>query len=89
MADLTGCVWPAVRQLVREEQEHLASTAGAEVLLVEAAMMLEAGSQETVDELWAVFAPDDIARTRLMERNGISEADAQARMDAQVRLHLQ
>ncbi|CAI5503393.1 unnamed protein product [Closterium sp. Naga37s-1] len=56
----------------------------ADVLIVEAAMMVEAGSDRTVDEVWVVFVPEAEAKARLMARNGVTEEEAGKRIAAQV-----
>ncbi|CAI5507914.1 unnamed protein product [Closterium sp. Naga37s-1] len=56
----------------------------ADVLIVEAAMMAEAGSDRTVDEVWVVFVPEAEAKARLMERNGVTEGEAGKRIGAQM-----
>ncbi|CAI6003083.1 unnamed protein product [Closterium sp. NIES-65] len=58
----------------------------AAVLIVEAAMMVEAGSDQTVDEVWVVFVPEAEAKARLMARNGVTEEEAGKRIAAQVGL---
>ena len=47
-------------------------------------MMVEAGSDKTMDEVWVVFAPADVAVSRLMARNCISQEDAEKRLSAQM-----
>ncbi|CAI5947840.1 unnamed protein product [Closterium sp. NIES-64] len=56
----------------------------AAVLIVEAAMMVEAGSDQTVDEVWVVFVPEAEAKARLMARNGVTEEEAGKRIAAQM-----
>ena len=80
---LTDIVWPATRALAdvelraREQQ-------GVDVAVLEAAVLIEAGWQDLVDEVWVVTVPRAVARTRLMERNGLSPEDADRRIDAQL-----
>ncbi|GJP47617.1 hypothetical protein CLOM_g6799 [Closterium sp. NIES-68] len=59
-------------------------TPPADVLIVEAAMMVEAGSDRTVDEVWVVFVPEPEAKARLMARNGVTEEEAGKRIAAQM-----
>ncbi len=46
--------------------------------------MIEAGWQNLVDEVWVVTVPPDVARERLMERNGLSAEDAGNRINSQI-----
>ncbi|MGB1598196.1 MAG: dephospho-CoA kinase, partial [Promethearchaeia archaeon] len=49
---------------------------GAEVCVMEAAVLLEAGWHDIVDEVWVVVVPEAEAKRRLMARNALSEEDA-------------
>ena len=57
---------------------------GAEVCVMEAAVLLEAGWHDLVDEVWVVVVPEAEAKRRLMARNALSEEDAQKRIRAQM-----
>jgi len=80
---LTDIVWPAIRVLAHTELQRLAQQ-GIDVSVLEAAVMIEAGWQDLVDEVWVVSVPTDIARQRLMARNGLSVEDADSRIAAQI-----
>ncbi len=80
---LTDIVWPAIRDLAHAELQRLARQ-GTDVSVLEAAVMIEAGWQDLVDEVWVVSVPTDIARQRLMARNGLSAEDADSRIAAQI-----
>jgi phosphopantetheine adenylyltransferase/dephospho-CoA kinase len=83
MGRLTGIVWPGIRALATAELARL-DEAGTAVAVLEAAVMIEAGWQDMVDEVWVVTAPPDAARERLMERNGLSAEDADNRINSQI-----
>lgn len=83
MGRLTGIVWPGIRALAAAELARL-DEAGTAVAVLEAAVMIEAGWQDMVDEVWVVTAPPDAARERLMERNGLSAEDADNRINSQI-----
>jgi len=80
---LTDIVWPAIRALAETELERLGQQ-GTDVSVLEAAVMIEAGWQDLVDEVWVVSVPTAIARQRLMARNGLSAEDADSRIAAQL-----
>ena len=84
MQRLTGIVWPAVQQLVVEQREALGQ-AGVHICVAEAALMLEAGSDAEMDEVWVVFAAEGVVKQRLRKRNGLSEEEAGKRIRSQVR----
>ena len=54
------------------------------LIVLDAAILLEAGWDALCDEVWVVEAEPEIALARLMERNGLSEAQARARLAAQL-----
>lgn len=61
MARLQGIVWPEIRQLAQSRIETLGQE-GREAVVLEAAVLLEAGWDDMCDELWVVQVPPDIAR---------------------------
>lgn len=82
MAKLTGIVWPLTRARLEEIKRQESGQAGA--LVLEAAVLIEAGWVDLVDEVWVVSAPVELARERLMSRNGITEEQANARIESQL-----
>ena len=90
MTRLTDIVWPGIRRLVEAEFQRLAA-ADTEVVVLEAAVMIEAQWTDVVDEVWVVTVPPAVARERLMNRNGWSADEADARIRSQIsnaeRLH--
>ena len=80
---LTDIVWPEIRALARAELA-LARAAGRPVAVLEAAVLLEAGWRDEVDEVWAVTVPPRVAVARATARDGVDEAAARARIDAQL-----
>jgi dephospho-CoA kinase len=82
MSKLTGIVWPLTRARIEEMARDHAQEPG--VLVFEAAVLLEAGWTDLVDEVWVVTVPVEVARTRLMARNGLTEEQADARIGSQI-----
>jgi len=83
MKDLTDIVWPAIRSLAGEELARMGRE-GVSVCVMEAAVLLEAGWDDMVDEIWVVVVPENVAKERLMERNKLSEEDALKRIRSQL-----
>ena len=81
-ARLNAIVWPLVRARIESLQraERAVDTA---VLVIEAAVLLEAGWRDLFDEVWLVRAPAAAVRERLIERGSLSPEDAAARIAAQ------
>jgi dephospho-CoA kinase len=80
---LQDIVWPRMKEMMRGRLKELAAK-DTQVAVIEAAVLLEAGWQDLVDEIWVVQVPESVATQRLMTRNGFSAEDAQARIRAQL-----
>jgi dephospho-CoA kinase len=79
---LTDIVWPLTKARLEEMKKELEPT--TEVLIFEAAVLIEAGWWDLVDQVWVVTAPVEIARQRLMARNGLTKEQADARIASQM-----
>lgn len=80
---LNQIVWPAIKRLGAERIEKLRQE-GVAVVVLEAAVLIEAEWLDLVDEVWIVEVSPDVARKRLIERNGLSVEEAQARIQSQL-----
>ncbi len=80
---LTDIVWPGIRKLASEQLSAF-ETAGNQFVVLEAAVMFEAGWEDLVDDVWVVVVEPEGAIKRLAERNGLDEAAARARIDSQL-----
>ena len=73
--------------LVKEEVMHLINKYYSEdprfPIAVEAALLIEAGYRNILDELWCVIADDEVRIKRLMESRGYSRQRAMDMMAAQ------
>jgi dephospho-CoA kinase len=57
---------------------------GIPVVVVEAALLIEAGWSDSVDEVWVVVAPEEAVVRRLTEGKGAAQEDVRARIRAQL-----
>ncbi len=83
MRRLTNIVWPEIHRLAKEDIAALRRR-GVETVVLEAAVLIEADWLDLVDEVWVVSVKPATAIARLMSRNGLTEAQAQARLDSQL-----
>jgi phosphopantetheine adenylyltransferase/dephospho-CoA kinase len=83
MKKLTDIVWPAIRRFAEEEIASLGEE-GHGVVVLEAAVMFEAGWEDLADEVWVVVVEPDLAVERIAIRNGLDEAAARARIASQL-----
>lgn len=80
---LNAIVHPLVRQRMAEECERLQQV-GAEAVVLDVPLLLEARSQYRVDAVWLVYAPQELQLRRLMARNRLSAEESLARIHAQM-----
>ncbi|XP_029429876.1 bifunctional coenzyme A synthase isoform X2 [Rhinatrema bivittatum] len=76
---LTDIVWPAIVTLAKKQMAEAAAQDKA-VCVMDAAVLLEAGWEEMVHEVWTAIIPDQEAVTRIMNRDGVSEDAARKRL---------
>ncbi|GFR61245.1 bifunctional coenzyme A synthase [Elysia marginata] len=77
---LNSIVWPAIRALAEQEIKK----ATVDVVVLEAAILLEAGWDNMVHEVWTTFIPREEAVNRIMSRNSLSQDAAEKRIDSQM-----
>lgn len=80
---LTDIVWPGIRKLASESLSEF-EAAGNRLVVLEAAVMFEAGWEDLVNEVWVVVVEPDLAVERLATRDGLDAAAARARIDSQL-----
>ncbi|XP_053309433.1 bifunctional coenzyme A synthase [Spea bombifrons] len=80
---LTDIVWPAIADLVKEALVEAAAQ-GVSVCVLDAAVLLEAGWNDMVHEVWTVLIPEKEAVIRIMNRDGASEEAAKSRLANQM-----
>ncbi|MBF6599171.1 MAG: dephospho-CoA kinase [Dehalococcoidia bacterium] len=80
---LEGIVWPWMRRTMEQRLAGLRAD-GVPVVVLEAAVLVEADWVPLVDEVWVVTAPPALARERLIARNGLTPEQAEARIAAQL-----
>jgi dephospho-CoA kinase len=74
---------PAIAHLAEKKLAAL-KEAGTPVVFYMAPLLIEAGVTSRVDEVWVVYADRETQVPRLMRRDGISRAEAQQRLAAQM-----
>ncbi|MDY0003322.1 MAG: dephospho-CoA kinase [Polyangia bacterium] len=67
------------------EETDKARVALAPLVVYEAALLVESGARSFVEELVVVQASPDVQRARARERDGLTETEIQARIDAQAK----
>ena len=80
---LNQIMHPRMAQMVADKVEVLRRQ-GVEVVVVEAALLFEAGWDSLVEEVWTTDSPEQAVIERLKVRNGMSEEEARKRMSSQM-----
>ena len=83
LSRLNRIVHPRMREMMREEIEQLRGE-GVAVVVLEAAVLIEADWIDLADEVWVAVAPEDVVIKRLRDRGGLSEEQARARIRSQL-----
>lgn len=80
LKELSELVWPEVKSKAME----LVEKSNANVVVIEAAALIEAGWHTTLSETWTVFVPAEEAVRRVIERDNLTEEQAKDRMSSQI-----
>ncbi|TRZ15661.1 hypothetical protein HGM15179_011426 [Zosterops borbonicus] len=83
LKDLTDIVWPKIAQMAKEKVRE-AEAQGKAVCVLDAAVLLEAGWQDMVHEVWTAIIPEDEAVRRIVARDGLTEEAARHRLQSQM-----
>lgn len=73
LKQVNGIVHPAVKEYLMERLEAAGENGEVELFFVEAALLIEAGYGQLVDEMWYVYAREEIRAKRLREARGYSD----------------
>ncbi|MFQ5925741.1 MAG: dephospho-CoA kinase [Dehalococcoidia bacterium] len=83
LARLNEIMHPQMHSMMREEIERLRGE-GVGVVIVDAAVLIEANWTDLADEVWVTVAPEETAVKRLQNRGGLSDDQARARIRSQL-----
>lgn len=81
---LTDIVWPEIRRMAEAEIKTIGDSDARAVIILEAAVLLEAGWESAVDEIWVVVVESAVAIERATSRDGVDAEAIQKRIDAQL-----
>ena len=80
---LNQIMHPRMARIVSDKIEVFRGQ-GVDTVVVEAALLFEAGWDSLVEEVWVTDASEEIIIGRLRERNGLSEEEAKKRINSQM-----
>jgi dephospho-CoA kinase len=81
---LNGITHPAVKEEIHRRIASFDQTRPGEILIVDAALMVETGGYREYDRLIVVACDRSLQLARLMRRDGLTENEALARMTSQM-----
>ena len=84
LKQLTDIVWPAIYDMAAAEIKQSLDSNPNAVVVLEAAVLIEAGWQSLVDEIWVTTVDPSTAIERASARDGVDADAVQARIDAQL-----
>lgn len=84
LAKVNAIVHPAVQQYILGKLEEARARDDIELFFIEAALLIEAGYSEIVDEMWYIYAKEDVRRKRLREARGYSEEKISSILEKQL-----
>ena len=77
-------VHPAVMDYILDRISQARKGQEIELFFIEAALLIESGYKEVVDEMWYIYASDEVRRERLKKNRGYSEEKITQIMDKQL-----
>jgi dephospho-CoA kinase len=75
---------PEIRRIVKERIFDIKRRCGDKIIVVDAAVLLESGMNDLVDEIWLVYVDHDTQIKRLMDRNNLTLDEAEVRIKSQM-----
>ena len=83
LAKLNAIMHPGMAKMIQEKMERLRGE-GTEVVVVEAAVLVEAGWQYLFDEIWITNASEEQVVERVRRRSNLSEEQVMGRIRSQL-----
>ncbi len=81
---LNGMIHPAVKDLARREIAKARRAKECSLFIIEAALLIEDHYEEICDELWYVYADEEVRRERLRISRGYSDEKIAAVFESQL-----
>ena len=83
MARLNAIMHPRMQRMIEDEIDRICGD-GSHAVVVEAALLFEAGWERLVDEVWVTSSPEDLVLERLRRRNGLPDEEIRRRIGSQL-----
>lgn len=81
---LNAIMHPSIRSEMKSRMERYELSEPDKLIVVDIPLLYESGLDNMFKEVMVVYVPEEVQLQRLMERDGYSHADAEARLQAQM-----
>lgn len=81
---VNAIIHPAVRQYLESAVEAAREDGGTELFFIEAALLIENGYKDYVDEMWYIYAPTGVRKARLRQSRSYSDEKTEQIMKNQL-----
>ncbi|MCB1647453.1 MAG: dephospho-CoA kinase [Pseudomonadales bacterium] len=81
---LTDIVWPEIRRMAEAEIREAETASADSIVVLEAAVLFEAGWDDIGDEIWVATVDREVAIERAMARDGLPREAVESRLDSQL-----
>ncbi len=81
---LTDIAWPEIRRMAEAEIDEYGEAHPDGVVVLEAAVLFEAGWEDIGDEVWVLVVDREVAVERAMARDGAPREAVESRLDSQL-----
>lgn len=84
LEQVNAIIHPAVKEMILEEVAVQRKAGKVKFFFIEAALLIEDGYLNIVDEMWYIYAREDVRRERLKKSRNYTDAKIDAIMDSQL-----
>ena len=81
---VNAIIHPAVKIYIMDEIDRARNERRCDYFFLEAALLIECGYLDVVDQMWYIFAREDVRRARLKESRGYSDEKIDSIMKSQL-----
>ena len=84
LKQLTDIVWPEIRLLAEAQTQSLLKEDPSAIVILEAAVLFEAGWEDIGDATWVVITEPEVAIARAMAHDGLTREAVEKRLSSQL-----
>lgn len=84
LEQVNAIVHPAVQEYMLEKIQKARQEGQTELFFIEAALLIECGYRDIVDEMWYIYAEEDMRRQRLRDSRGYTLEKIEQIMNSQL-----